>query len=75
MLETIKNYLAENLFVDADQITPETDLIKDLGADSLDLVELTMNLEEEYNISIDDEVLKEIHTVGDLMNVLKDMGV
>ena len=75
MLETIKNYLAENLFVDADQITPETDLIKDLGADSLDLVELTMNLEEEYNISIDDEVLKEIHTVGDLMNVLKAMGV
>ena len=75
MLETIKNYLAENLFVDADQITPETDLIKDLGADSLDLVELTMNLEEEYNISIEDEVLKEIHTVGDLMNVLKDMGV
>ena len=75
MLETIKNYLAENLFVDADQITPETDLIKDLGADSLDLVELTMNLEEENNISIDDEVLKEIHTVGDLMNVLKDMGV
>ncbi len=75
MLERIKSYLAEHLYVDEDQITPETDLRKDLGADSLDLIELTMALEDENDIKIPDEALKEIQTVGDVLNCLKDMGI
>ncbi len=75
MLEKIKNYLAEHLYVDEDQITPETDLRKDLGADSLDLIELTMALEDQYDIKIPDEALKEILSVGDVINCLKEMGI
>ena len=75
MLEKIKNYLAEHLYVDEDQVTPETDLRKDLGADSLDLIELTMALEDQYDIKIPDEALKEIQSVGDVIKCLKDMGI
>ena len=66
IFEKIKNALAEQFNVEPDTITAETDIIKDLGADSLDLVELIMTLEEEYNITITDESVYEYKTVGDV---------
>ena len=60
MLEKIKALLAEELGVNADEITAETSFKEDLGADSLDLFELVTNLEEEYNIEIPAEQLEEM---------------
>ena len=64
MLEKIKALLAEELGVNADEITAETSFKEDLGADSLDLFELVTNLEEEYNIEIPAEELENLTTVG-----------
>ena len=64
VLETIRAILAEQFEVEAEQLMPETDIIADLGADSLDLVELIMQLEEEYGISVSDEGVYQYTTVG-----------
>ena len=64
MLEKIKEILAEQLNCDADTITEDSDFIDDLGADSLDLMELVMALEDEYGVEIDTTDLSEIKTVG-----------
>lgn len=71
MLEKIKALLAEELGVNADEITAETSFKEDLGADSLDLFELVTNLEEEYNIEIPAEQLEEMTTVGKVIDYLK----
>ncbi|HAN98200.1 MAG TPA: acyl carrier protein [Planctomycetaceae bacterium] len=57
--------VAEELSVDKDKIRPETTFINDLGADSLDIVELIMALEEEFDISIPDDAAEKITTVGE----------
>lgn len=75
MLEKIKQIIAEQLSVEADTITAETSFKEDLGADSLDLFELVMSLEEEYNIEIPSEDLESITTVGAVMEYLKNKGV
>lgn len=75
MLEKIKEMVAEQLNVDAAEITAETSFKEDLGADSLDLFELVMALEEEYNIEIPSEELEKITTVGAVMDYLKAAGV
>ncbi len=75
MLEKIKKIIAEQLSVEADTITAETSFKEDLGADSLDLFELVMSLEEEYNIEIPSEDLESITTVGAVMEYLKNKGV
>ena len=75
MLEKIKALLAEELGVNADEITAETSFKEDLGADSLDLFELVTNLEEEYNIEIPAEELTELNTVGDVIDYLRDKGI
>ena len=69
MLEKIKALLAEELGVNADEITAETSFKEDLGADSLDLFELVTNLEEEYNIEIPAEQLEEMTTVGKVIDL------
>ena len=71
MLEKIKALLAEELGVNADEITAETSFKEDLGADSLDLFELVTNLEEEYNIEIPAEQLEEMTTVGKVIDYLR----
>ena len=75
MLEKIKALLAEELGVNADEITAETSFKEDLGADSLDLFELVTNLEEEYNIEIPAEQLEEMTTVGKIIDYLKSIHI
>jgi len=73
VIEKIKEILAEQLDVDADTITRETDLMSDLGADSLDLVELIMTLEEEYGVNATDESVYELKTVGEVVDYIESL--
>lgn len=75
MLEKMKTMIAEQLSCSEAEITSETSFKDDLGADSLDLFELVMALEDEYNIEIPAEELNELETVGDVMEYLKNKGV
>ncbi len=75
MFEKMKDIIAEQLNCDADSIGVETSFKDDLGADSLDLFELVMALEEEYGIEIPAEELTDIETVGDVVDYLKKLGV
>lgn len=75
MLEKIKEILAEQLGCDAGMITEETSFKDDLGADSLDLLEVIMALEDEYGVEMNTEDLSELNTVGDVMNYLKEKGI
>ena len=75
MLEKMKEIIAEQLSVDADSITEASSFKDDLGADSLDLFELVMALEDEYSVEIPAEDLQNLATVGDVMNYLKEKGV
>ncbi|OUP49489.1 acyl carrier protein [Lachnoclostridium sp. An181] len=71
MLEEVKEIIAENLGVDADTITEESSFKDDLGADSLDLFELVMALEEKYGKEIPSEDLEQLTTVGDVIEYLE----
>ena len=75
MLDEMKKMLAEQLNCDENEITADTSFKDDLGADSLDLYELIMALEEEYDVEIPTDDLESINTVGDVMNFLKSKGV
>ena len=75
MLEKMSEIIAEQLSCDAATITLETSLKDDLGADSLDLFELVMALEDEYGIEIPAEELTELTTVGAVIDYLKNKGV
>ena len=75
MLEQIKELVADKLGADAEAITEKTSFKEDLGADSLDLFELVMALEDEYSVEIPAEDLQQMATVGDVMNYLKSKGV
>ena len=75
MLEKIKEILVEQLNCDADSINEDTSFKDDLGADSLDLYEMVMALEDEYGIEIDTDELTDLSTVGDFMEYLKQHGV
>ena len=68
--ERIKEIIVEQLGVDADQITPDASFMDDLGADSLDTVELVMAFEEEFDIEIPDEDAEKIRTVKDVVTYL-----
>ncbi|MGB8454707.1 MAG: acyl carrier protein [Anaerocolumna sp.] len=75
MLENLKEIIAEQLNVDKSEITESASFKDDLGADSLDLFELVMALEEKFEIEIPSEDLNSIATVEDILNYLKDKGV
>ena len=75
MLEKMREIIAEQLNCEAETIGMETSFKDDLGADSLDLFELVMALEEEYGIEIPAEELAELETVGDVVEYLKGKGV
>jgi acyl carrier protein len=72
VFEQIKALLAEHLGCDEDRITENTVILEDLEADSLDLVEFMMSLEEEYSIEVEDEDLERIKTVGDVVKYIED---
>lgn len=74
MLEKVASIIADQLGLGAMEITEDSNFKDDLGADSLDLFELVMALEEEYGIEIPSEDLENIATVGDVINYLKDKG-
>lgn len=75
MLEKLKEIIADQLGVNADEIKADSSFKEDLGADSLDLFELVMGLEEEYGVEIPSEDLEKIVTVNDVMEYLKAKGV
>ncbi|MCG8450221.1 MAG: acyl carrier protein [Pirellulales bacterium] len=64
VLERVTNIVSEQLGVDKDKISAETSFVNDLGADSLDTVELVMELEEEFDVNIPDDAAEKIQTVG-----------
>ena len=67
----VKEIIVEQLGVNESEVTPEAKFVDDLGADSLDLVELVMALEEEYNLEISDEDAEKILTVGDAIEYIQ----
>lgn len=75
MLEKMKEIIADQLGVSEDEVTLEASFKEDMDADSLDLFELVMALEEEYDVEIPSDDLAELNTVGDVINYLKDKGV
>ena len=72
--DKVKKIVVENLSVSEDQVTPEARFIEDLGADSLDLVELVMAFEEEFGSDIPDEDAEKLTTVGKVVECLKAKG-
>jgi acyl carrier protein len=72
--EKVKEIIVSKLGVDAAQITPEASFTNDLGADSLDTVELVMEFEKAFNVQIPDEDAEKISTVGDVITYMKSKG-
>ena len=70
--EKIKSIIAEQLGVKVDEVTPQASFIDDLGADSLDTVELIMALEEEFSVEIPDEDAEKMTTVGDAIKYIDE---
>jgi acyl carrier protein len=72
VLEKVKAILAEQFDVEEDKITADTDLQEDLGADSLDVVDLLMSIEDEFEVEVPDEEIENIKTVGALVSYIED---
>ena len=73
VFEKIQAILSNQFDVDVDSITLDTDLVDDLGADSLDLVDMLMSLEDEFNIGeVPDEMVEKIRTVGQLVTYIEE---
>lgn len=70
--EKVRDIMTESLNLDADSITPESNLREDLEIDSLDAVELIMNIESNYGITIEDDAIENIKTVGDIVNLVQE---
>ncbi|MBQ8164728.1 MAG: acyl carrier protein [Clostridia bacterium] len=73
MLDKVAKIVAEQLGVEESSITPESSIIDDLGADSLDIVELIMAFEQEFNIEIPDETAEKITTIGDVLDYINSV--
>lgn len=72
VFEKIKSILAEQLAADEENMTMDTDIAKDLGADSLDVVELLMSIEDEFEVEIPDEEIENIRTIGELTEYIQN---
>ncbi|NLG93639.1 acyl carrier protein [Caproiciproducens galactitolivorans] len=72
VFEKVKAILSEQFDVEEDTITPDTSIADDLGADSLDVVDLLMSIEDEFEIEVPDEEIDNIKTVGELVKYIED---
>jgi acyl carrier protein len=70
--EKVKDIIVEQLGVNPEQVTPQASFIEDLGADSLDIVELVMAFEEEFGVEVPDEDAEKLQTVGDVIKYIED---
>jgi acyl carrier protein len=70
--QRVKDIIVEQLGVKPDQVTPEAKFIEDLGADSLDTVELVMALEEEFGVEVPDEQAEKLQSVGDVIKYIEE---
>jgi acyl carrier protein len=68
--EKVASLLSEQLGVDKAEITPDSDVVKDLGADSLDVVQMLMELEDQFGITVPEEEATEIKTVADIVKII-----
>ncbi len=73
MFEKVCKMLAEQLGIQADNIKPEQEVVKDLGADSLDVVELMMALEDEYGITLPENEVENVKTVQDIVDMMQKL--
>lgn len=72
VFEKVKSIIVDQLDVDEDKVTPNASITDDLGADSLDVVDLVMSFEEEFDIEIPDEQVENIKTVGDIVKYIEE---
>ncbi len=72
VLQKLQRIIAEQLEIDEKDITPNSDIVDDLGADSLDIVDLVMSIEDEFGIEVPDEAVEEIKTVDDAVKYIED---
>ena len=72
IFDKLKELVVDQLGVEEDEVTMEASMQDDLGADSLDLVDLVMSVEEEFGVKVADEELENIKTVGDIVNYIED---
>lgn len=71
VLDKIKDMLEKQFGIDKSKITEDSDIIKDIGADSLDIVEFLMDAENEWGITIEEEDVKNLHTIGDVVKYIE----
>ena len=71
--ETVRSITAEVMHIDPDTITADTTFVDDLGADSLDIFQIIMGIEEEYDMELEDDVAEQIQTVGDAARAIREM--
>lgn len=72
IFDKIKEILSEQLDADTEEMTMDTDIARDLGADSLDVVELLMSIEDEFQVEIPDEEIENIKTIGELVKYIEE---
>ena len=75
IFDKLKELVVDQLGVEEDEVTMEASMQDDLGADSLDLVDLVMSVEEEFGVKVADEDLENIKTVGDIVNYIEDLSL
>lgn len=72
MKEKVRQIIADHLCVDVEEIEDNVDLVDELGLDSLDLVEITYQIEDEFDIRVDDEVIESLRTVNDIVEYINE---
>lgn len=72
VFEKLKKILAEQLDVDEQSISEDSMLVEDLGADSLDAIDIVMSVEDEFKLEVPDEIIEKIETVGDMLNFIEN---
>lgn len=72
ILEKVKKMIADQLCISLDEVKEDSNIMEDLGADSLDIVELLMSFEDEFKVSIPDEKVSELKTVGQIVKIIEE---